>query len=669
MLLLLGDQLIRDPGIAVFELVKNAYDADSPFSRITMSKITDQESGTILIEDAGTGMDYETVTTVWLEPGTDYRRMQRGAGERTERYKRLPLGEKGVGRFAAHKLGHHVTLVTRKQGKPEIVVKINWKSFVREKYLEEVPVEVSERSPQVFTGERTGTRIRISSLRDVWTRGMLRNLARAISTICSPFKSQGDFKAELILTDNQDWLEGLITVDKVLEYSLFRAECDVTGDLIDYQYHFVPLPAMDKVTSRHEHKRLPRMFPEILTKYVGPIHIDLYIFDLEPRILALGVSDKKGLRDFLRENGGVRVYREGIRVYDYGEPGNDWLNLGTRRVNIPTRRISNNLVLGAVSLNLDKSSGLVEKTNREGFVLNTAYEAFQNAVTAAVNHIVAERNKDKVRIRNVYSSKLIKEPVLEDLSEVRQIVQEKGLSKELGPYLDRMEADFLLIRDRFLTSASAGLSLSAVIHEVEKGVKALIRAVKEEEAGPRIKALAKHLADLVEGFGSLMRSSGAALESASYMVGRAVFNSQLRLEIHGIGITVETEDDDFKAKCSRRLIIATLMNLIDNSVYWLETKWGDAKNKKKIFICTTRELASGPAIVVADTGPGFADPPEYLIEPFISRKPDGMGLGLHIADQVMRTQGGRLEFPEKGDLSLPEEFNGAVVALVFGGIK
>jgi signal transduction histidine kinase len=338
-------------------------------------------------------------------------------------------------------------------------------------------------------------------------------------------------------------------------------------------------------------------------------------------------------------------------------------------VNIPTRRISNNLVLGAVSLNLDKSPGLVEKTNREGFVLNTAYEVFQNAVTVAVNHIVAERNKDKVRIRNVYSSKLIKEPVLEDLSELRQIVHEKGLNKELGPYLDRMEADFLLIRERFLTSASAGLSLSSVIHEVEKGVKALTRAVSEEEAGPRIKALAKHLADLVEGFGALMRSSGATLESAGYMIKRAVFNSQLRLEIHGIRITVEIEEVEFKAKCSRRLIISTLMNLMDNSIYWLDTKWGKAKSKKEIFISTTRELIGGPAIIVADNGPGFADPPEYLIEPFISRKPDGMGLGLHIADQVMRTQGGRLEFPEKGDLSLPEEFDGAIVALVFGGSK
>ena len=108
------------------------------------------------------------------------------------------------------------------------------------------------------------------------------------------------------------------------------------------------------------------------------------------------------------------------------------------------------------------------------------------------------------------------------------------------------------------------------------------------------------------------------------------------------------------------------MNLIDNSIWWLANKWGKLENRKRIYIGISKEFKGGPAIVVADNGPGFMDPPEYLIEPFLSRKPDGMGLGLHLADQVMKVQGGKLVFPEPGDLSLPKGFDGAVVALVFG---
>ena len=45
-------------------------------------------------------------------------------------------------------------------------------------------------------------------------------------------------------------------------------------------------------------------------------------------------------------------------------------------MNVPSKRLSSNLILGAVSLdpeksqNVEKQRGLIEKTNREGFVEN-----------------------------------------------------------------------------------------------------------------------------------------------------------------------------------------------------------------------------------------------------------------------------------------------------------
>jgi anti-sigma regulatory factor (Ser/Thr protein kinase) len=681
MLLLLGDQLIRDAGIAVFELVKNAYDADSPNAIVTMTDPNDPKHGKIVIEDSGGGMDYETVTNVWLEPGTDYRVRQREQGIRTTRFGRLPLGEKGVGRFAAHKLGKQISLITKKKGQPEVVVDVNWQKFETQKYLSDVAVTVTERRPEILIGSKTGTRIEITQLRETWDRGMIRNLARSINSICSPFEQEGEFRAKLVLPANEDWLKGLLSVENVLDYALFRAKCDIKGTQLTYTYRFTPAPAMEKRVKPRIVERIGKHALNISTdnqvvdldqNHVGPVHIDLYIFDRDPRILQLAeVSDKKGLKEFLNQSGGVRVYRDGIRVYDYGEPGNDWLDLGGQRINWPTQRISNNLVIGAVSLNLENSldlkhnRGLIEKTNREGFVENAASRDFRDAVAFAITQIEVERNEDKTHIRNVYSSKKVREPVLEDLSDLRDLVEKKHLTQELGSYLDRIETDFMLIRDRFLTSASAGLSLSVVIHEVEKGVAELLIAVEREKATPRVKTLAKHLADLIEGFGSLIRRSGQTREKASSLITQALFNIEFRLRLHGIGITNESSKADFEIRCSRRLIVATLMNLIDNSIWWLENKWGGSENKKRIYIGTSTDLPDGPAIVIVDNGPGFMDPPEYLVEPFITRKPDGMGLGLHVADQVMKVQGGKLEFPEAGDLNLPKEFDGAAVALVF----
>ena len=684
LLLLLGDQLIRDPNIAVFELVKNAYDADSSEATVTMSLFPDSSKNQIIIEDSGLGMDFETVTGVWLEPGTDYRVRQREAGELTPKG-RMPLGEKGVGRFAAHKLGHKVTLITRKARKQEVLVEIDWEAdFEGKKYLADVPVTVATRKAQHFKGTKTGTRIEIRNLRNEWDRGMVRNLARSINSISSPFRGKGDFNAKLILTTHKEWLKDLLDIQRLLKYSLFNAHCDLKGSKLSYKYQFTPYPAMRRVkgrvatpsdiniTRRNRETRKSELI-DLDKHHVGPIHLDLYIFDREPNILALSeIADIKGLKQFLDESGGVRVYRDGIRVYDYGEQDNDWLNLDARRVNVPSARISNNLIAGAVSLNLkdsvdlDQERGLIEKTNREGFVDNPDFRAFRDAVLFAITHVQAERNKDKAHLRNLYSGEIAKEPVLADLTELRELVVKKKLSDEMGPFLDRIERDFMVIRERFLTSASAGLNLSIVIHEVEKGVQSLKDEVRRGKVTPRIKSLAIHLSELVEGFGALLRGSGVNRVKASAMISQALFNTELRLKVHDISPIIDLKKNDFEIRCSRRLIVSTLMNLIDNSIWWLDNKWGKVTKRKQLYIGMTRELPGGPAILVADNGPGFIDPPEYLIEPFITRKPDGMGLGLHLADQVMKAQGGKLVFPEAGDLNLPKSLDGAVVALVFG---
>ena len=61
----------------------------------------------------GTGMTKDTILNIWLEPGAEHRETQRKNGIRTKKYNRLPLGEKGVGRFAVHKLGNNIKINTK----------------------------------------------------------------------------------------------------------------------------------------------------------------------------------------------------------------------------------------------------------------------------------------------------------------------------------------------------------------------------------------------------------------------------------------------------------------------------------------------------------------------------------------------------------------------------
>src|SRR5690348_9091011 len=100
----LGDQLIRDANLAVFELVKNAYDADATSCDVVLNSITDSSLASIVVQDNGCGMDAKILRDVWMVIATNFRTKQREQDIRTKRFGRFPLGEKGLGRLSIHKL-------------------------------------------------------------------------------------------------------------------------------------------------------------------------------------------------------------------------------------------------------------------------------------------------------------------------------------------------------------------------------------------------------------------------------------------------------------------------------------------------------------------------------------------------------------------------------------
>lgn len=696
-MVLLGHQLIRDAGIAVFELVKNAYDADATNCTVTLENIHLSAGAAILVVDNGSGMDLQTVKQKWLRPGTANRLEQRQKAlaqtPRTRRFLRLPLGEKGVGRFAAHKLGDHVTMVTRSQGHEEVVVEVDWTTFEDDRLLSEVMISVSTRAPEVFEGRATGTQIRIQQLRDLpWTRRRVRSLHRAITAICSTNEGPADFQATLSLDpDPDDWLKGLLTLDAVRKQALFRFQGTIDNDELVYNYSFHPGKRLDRVSGRTVKERslpVPTWRPDdierdtnppdestqptqLSNRRIGPISLHFDIFDLDRQTLRLLEADTTSLNDFLGNNGGIKVFRDGVRVYDFGEAGNDWLDLGGRRVNVPARRIGNNQIIGEVHLSLRASADLIEKTNREGFVENDAYYAFQEAVRFAVAQAEFERNKDKDQIRKAYARAKEKEPVIEDLGKLRGEIESVKLPADdtarLIRYVEQIDRQYREVLDRLLVAAGPGLNLAIVLHEVDKGIHQLYKAISGNAPQKQILALAKHLAGVVDSISWMLRQSGKSEVSAKALIDNLVFAWAARFQRHKVELVngLDHDNRDFTVRCARRLVMSALMNLVDNAFYWVSIKG----RHPQIYLGTTTEVDDHPAIVIADNGPGFLDPQEYLTAPFFTRKPGGMGLGLHLASEIMRSQGGRLVFPDPGDIRLPKQFDGAVVAMVFGAIK
>lgn len=682
----LGEQLIKNESIALIELIKNAYDADASTVNLILKNVENPETGQIIIEDNGTGMDADIIKNVWLEAGSDYKKKMIENNQLTHIYKRRPLGEKGIGRFAVHKLGKKIEIISKKENNKEIYVLIDWDRFENVRYIDEIGIEVIEREPKVFDNQ-TGTKLIISKLKNKWDEAEIKNIYRSIMSFNNPF-SKNEYFSVNFEVDKKEWIKDLITIDKILDYALFFVEAEIEGNKIKkFRYEFRPYNTMDKLQKRmvDENNEDINKISEIVDRYnnpidtgkykIGLIKFTAYIYDQDSKILKLGVSDTKGLKEYLKINGGIRVYRDGMRIYDYGEPENDWLELDIRRVNVPAKRISNNLILAAIDLDRLKSTDLIEKTNREGFIENEAYLTFKSAILYLLNVIESQRNIDKEKIRTYYGSQEKSQPVVNSIRDLRNVIEEKikdePTRRELIKYLDRIEKDYESISETLLKAAGAGLNLSVVVHEMEKIISELKILIDKEITDDRIKTLVKHLSNLIEGYSALIRSRGKKKENIIKIIDQAIFNMEYRLEYHKIEIIKEykTFSGNTEFSVVRNLLLNSLMNIIDNSIWWLDYSKKGMDDKKKIFINLIEYPKEHISIVIADNGCGFSLPAEEMVKPFISAKPDGMGLGFHIVSEVMLAHHGKLLFPDGSnykDFGVPKEFkSGAIVVLSF----
>lgn len=690
---LLGDQLIGRDYLAIFELVKNSFDADASFSRVKVEGL-DQGDPVISVCDDGEGMDEKIILNHWLELGNNHREIQRARNERTPRYNRLPLGEKGLGRIACHKLGRHIELVTRRKGGAEYIVTINWDDLMKEVYLADTRVNVDEHpEPKVFTGDKHGTCLRISNLRrKTWARGEIRSLYRSINSICSPFKGAGDFVAELIIPEREGWLDDIFTVKDMVEHAPWKFSFKLDGDVFEWDYEFTTPPGWKKKIEgrkasspkggerlKLEHGGKKVVHDASMLEGIGPISGEFHAYDKENKILKL-YPQVQALKGFLGEQSGVRVYRDGVRVFNYGEPGDDWLGLDLRRVNRPAERLSRNIVVGGIHITLVGSSfteddmGLREKTNREGFDENECYDRFKKLVEAILAKFEIERFPDKTRLKQMLAGtkETFEVPVEKPVAELRKRIEKTEFSGELLPLLDKVERDYKEMKELLLRAGMAGLNLGIVVHEVHRGVLSLYEAIQRKVDPTELAEQARRLVKVFETIAGLLRQKGGQKADIREVVQMAVEQiGGRRFERHHVKVKYDLPELDppFVVNGAFDLVLGALTNLIDNALYWLRVRYPEMDQAsdpvRRLYVGISEDLDEGRALIIADNGPGFDVDPEMLSEPFVTRRPGGSGLGLYYASLATQLCGGALVFPDPKDIELPDWADGAVVALVF----
>lgn len=697
LLKLLGDELIGDDRLAIFELVKNSYDADATHVDVVLD-VTSEDPSIVVRDYSGDGMSKKTIYEKWMEIGTDSKRAKNR--ERSSNFNRLPLGEKGVGRLAVHKLGRNLTVNTRAKNSPEYRIRIDWPSLINNaEYIEDAKINIEELSqPQIFANEETGTRIEIRDLNnESWSRGDIRRLKRLLMSLVSPFAESSGFSVNLSVPGREKDLNDVLEATDVLDRAIWKYEFTIRENgTFDYDYTFSPPSLFSGLTPRTSsekdiplelispssignvgvHRKNRLLLTDGDLNGIGQICGTFYVYSRDRKVLnAIGAY--QDIVNYLNEQTGVRVYRDGIRVFNYGEPNDDWLDLNVGRINAPGRKVGTNMVLANISLDLEKSYLLKEKTNREGFDDNSAYRTLKWVVKSALEKFYQLHSDDRENITEyVKTGSKKKKPDLdsrfnENIESLKTSIGRHKLEKEMGGKVNQIESDFKQMREVTLSTGLAGMNLAVIFHEVERGVEDLNTAIKNNKPQPLLLERSDHLSKLLEGFAPLLKKNEQKKFSIDALVNRVLSLSEHRFKHHNITVScplMTGESPSFQINGPFGLLQAALSNLVDNSIHWTRIKLETVGNDYQPAVrLTTLDdwFKEGPALVVVDNGPGFDLSPDEAIQPFKTTRPAGMGVGLYYVDKVMESIGGRLLITSGEDLEFQEPFLGAAVVLIF----
>lgn len=686
---LLGDQLIGHDRLAIFELVKNSYDADA--STVDVELSLESSLPFISIKDNGCGMSLKDIESKWLEIGTDSKRGFSGK-KLSPKFKRLPLGEKGVGRLAIQKLGGTVNVITKVEDGPELEFTISWDDLIGGgTYLDSgLSVSVLENSsPKVFFDD-FGTKLTITDLaRNEWSKREVRDLYRLITSLGNPINRIDSFEVSLNLPGREEDIEDLPSAKQMLDAAMwtFDFKLSESGEF-SWRYVFSP-PAykglkpfgdenaddrleLVKVAEEEESEDPPLIFlnPAMLQQ-IGPIKGRIYAYHRRTEILKESGSAKL-ISDWLKFQSGIRIYRDQVRVFNYGEPGDDWLGLNVRRINRPAGKLGTDSLIGYIDLNLSRSSGLKEKTNREGFDENNVYKNLQRVMLSVFDKFERLHGPHRKEIDKALKGETKIVPVEDAFDSLKEIAKKNNLELEIKPVVDSLQSQLNSYRTVMLNSGMAGLNLSLAFHEMVHGVDSLARQLEANSGRKTLEQTVINLRKLLDTFKPLLNKERARKVTVRELMARALDMNSGRFKRHELVLSNHLLDGGvtFPVSGPLNLLMGAINNIIDNAIYW--ARYQAQKKSKQGAVLITSSWDSDRkcgSLAVVDNGPGFELPFDQLGTPFVSNRAEGMGLGLYYSKMVMESIGGSLVLCSaeeiREDFNFSSAYDGAAVIFQF----
>jgi len=735
----LGEQLIASERVGILELVKNAFDAGASYCNVIIENVpnldlvptelydyNEYDGPVIVIEDDGSGMTKDQIEMGWLRPAStiktnikerlkEEKKKATNEGKlevfenfieilKTEHKGRIPLGEKGVGRFATHRLGKKLVLKSKtSENDYELVLNINWDDFNSEygitKDLDSIKISLTRQSISrdygtknsgtqlIIYGGREGLELTVDEIKEINN-----TLLKLNSPNPSPNSSAQQFKALFKCIQVRNLPASLPSISRNDSVFSISGIVDENG-IFNFDYAFtppyndaIPLVGFDRrdeeIDIRKHNKDYFLKVEDGRRLWKRPscgsfyIHIDIWYRD-RPWVNS---SDKSFL-DYLKDYGGLTIYRDGINIFpaEWGAKY-DWLGLRQRQIS-QAKRISYYHMIGNVEIEQSNNTNLVDKTNREGLIVNAAFLDLTELVKGVV-HFVELDYMGKRDELNRLTGGLIREPrvlnnftqqsgqilnnihdkydvasdpylLLQELGDIsdrkQKLVDLSKSSKNLQKNLDLMTE----VQDMLTEQAGFGLGIAVALHEINKvasnfyyGILEIIKKkqfdkVKLEDLKNTSQALESELMR-ISPLRALRNEKDVTFKvSESIEFIKSIFDWQFIKNDISFSYNV---DEDFEISTRFGALNQILTNLVDNSCYWLDDP--EIVNREIKIVLSK----SDRTIIVADNGPGLAESIlPYLFQPGYSLKEPQSGLGLYVCKHYMNLM------KKRGDIYLVKE--------------
>lgn len=356
---IIGKDLITNELVAIFELVKNGYDADAT----EINLIINSYENYIIIQDNGKGMNRDDIENKWLFV----------AHSEKKDSDKVYAGSKGIGRFSCDRLGTKLKLISHKDYEVS-KLEIDWGEFEKDSLTKFEELDVTYTSLDVIEDsfiQKSGTILNISNLRDTWDLNRVNKVIAALQRLVNPFVDDGKININVKYISSSS---GIAELDEYISNNV--------ASVLDKKTIYIECEIKEKEISitLYDKEKIIYSFKIENNTILKDIYFKIYYMSF-----AAKYNFTKIMKTEPKNYGSIFLYKNNFRIFPYGEVDFDAFGLNLRKTQGFNRYLGHRELLGWINIT-DSENHFNEVTSRDrGFVTNSYTIEFEKVYMELVH--------------------------------------------------------------------------------------------------------------------------------------------------------------------------------------------------------------------------------------------------------------------------------------------